>query len=115
VFQVVFEGLQYCLAFYLCRGTVLCLLYLFLIVGVFVPEVEVYSFREAFDEEDEKLEAVDIHLPQFFPEQALVCTQEYTVGEFHFLPAQAGDVGEVVDVVVVAGGGVQVERDLAQQ
>lgn len=79
-----------------------------------IPEVAMRALRELLDEVDQKLEAIGVDPLQLGPQHPLLGLHQFFVDKFHFLPAEAGYFGEVVDVAV-GPHGLQFEGDLSEQ
>lgn len=72
-------------------------------------------FSKLLDEIYKKLEAIYIYLLELHPQHFLVSIDKFIIYKLHFFPAKTTNIGEVVDVVVVSSGRVQLKRDFSKQ
>jgi hypothetical protein len=64
------------------------------------------------DKINQKLEAIDVDFLKLSSKNFVVGINELLVDKLHLFPSETAYIGEIVDIIVVPGGGVEIERNL---
>jgi hypothetical protein len=78
------------------------------------PEVTMNSFCKLFNEIDQKLKTIDVHLLQLGPQDLIFSLREFAIDKFHLFPTQTADIGQIIDIVIVPRCRMQFKWNLGQ-
>jgi hypothetical protein len=85
------------------------------LLDIQIAKIIVNGLCEFLNEINKKLKSIDVDLLEFDPEYPLLSRHQLLIHPLHLLPAQASDVGEVIDIIIVSCWRKELKWNLVQE